>query len=545
MIKQDILMKNKVIEKAVVLIIKYLQGNYVGNNYHEICDEIYKITNCIAPALDIKGQGVISYSTLQDALATINEKEYIRKSKGVYYTPADVVNFTIHNCEKVYYDEVDNELLSSERNKQANGSLLLKTVFDPTCGAGEFLVAFLNIKLNDYNNSSKSKNVSVRKIVSSIYGNDINEESTTIAKLRLFLCVLKHNGIKAIKGIADILNSNFTNYDFVKDLSDEVPKFDIIVGNPPYVEDSKCDTPIFEHYGNIYCNVLNNALQMLKNNGVMGFIIPISYISTPRMSKIRAKLGKEFKKQFILTYADRPDCLFTSVHQKLCILIGQKGKGNAIYSSKYHYWYKQERETLFDSVPLCLNTFSELAFIPKLGSEMDRGIYKKIAQYDTSLSELLMGDGYNISLNMRACFWIKAFTSKHNGAEYKHFSCNSKEEQLYTMALLNSSLFWWYWVCVSDCWHITKKELQGFMIPPLPFESDVFRLAQYLENRLELTKKYVGTKQTEYEYKHRNCLTEIEKIDDAINKLYGLNETESAYIKNFARKYRLGGSMDE
>ena len=112
------------------------------------------------------------------------------------------------------------------------------------------------------------------------------------------------------------------------------------------------------------------------------------------------------------------------------------------------------------------------------------------------------------------------------------------------MCLLNSSLLWWYWVSVSDCWHITKKELSGFYVPTIVDFSVFDDLAELLENKLESTKVYVGTKQTEYEYKHKACVDIIHRIDDYVNTLYGLTEEEGLYIKRFAYRYRIGGGTE-
>ncbi len=94
---------------------------------------------------------------------------------------------------------------------------------------------------------------------------------------------------------------------------------------------------------------------------------------------------------------------------------------------------------------------------------------------------------------------------------------------------MNSSLFWWYWISVSDCWHVSR-ELNGFRAPSVLNASQFSVLAEALDRRLELTKEYVGTKQTEYEYKHRACLDEIHAIDSVVNSLYGLTQEESDYI---------------
>ena len=100
---------------------------------------------------------------------------------------------------------------------------------------------------------------------------------------------------------------------------------------------------------------------------------------------------------------------------------------------------------------------------------------------------------------------------------------------------------------MSDCWHITAKELKGFYIPTLTegqyksFDS----LSEQLERRLEQTKKYIGSKQADYEYKHKECKEEIDAIDDLLADVYDLTQEELTYIKNFALKYRMGSGADD
>ena len=79
------------------------------------------------------------------------------------------------------------------------------------------------------------------------------------------------------------------------------------------------------------------------------------------------------------------------------------------------------------------------------------------------------------------------------------------------------------------------------MAPSIDNYKKATNLARDLISRLEETKVFVGTKQTEYEYKHRDCVEVIHAIDDYINDLYGLNAEESEYIKNFAYRYRTSG----
>lgn len=542
-------MSSNIVLEAVAATKQYLSNKY---DEHDLADILVEI-NTIACTKDINDVSLknerIDYIELQKKLANLNEKETDRKEKGVYYTPPDVVRFIVTNSIKSAYGKLHpNSLHVMDLNGiPYNSFCLTKHVYDPTCGAGEFLLAALEIKfdLMDMHKKSLGKST-VHGIVETICGNDINLDSVIITKLRLFLCVLKRYGVSKVKGLSKYLNANFTTLDFVTS-NPNTELFDIIVGNPPYVEDSKSKLNPTKKYGNIYGNVLENSALSLADKGAMGFVIPLSYVSTPRMKALRTTMLDLVKEQYILSYADRPDCLFASVHQKLCIVFGKKRNTveTAIYTDCYKYWYNAERTDLFNNATAVKNTLIEEDYIPKVGLPVDVSIYRKVTSKKNRLSDMFEDENNPVYLNMRAAFWIKAFLTEHEGSEYKKLGFDSQEKRNYGMCLLNSSLFWWYWICISDCWHITQKELNGFTVPQLNDYTQVNRLANELENALERTKEYVGTKQVDYEYKHKNCTNEIHAIDDYVNNLFGLTAQESLYIKDFAFRYRIGGGVED
>ncbi|MBU3134402.1 N-6 DNA methylase [Clostridium gasigenes] len=536
-----------VINDALNLTYSYLQTTYEQKELIDICEELKKIARADEFSVDTQENNTpCSYDVIQNTLSKLNEKESIRKNKGVYYTPNEVVQFILANSIKLTYGKLKPENIHDGTLNEIpyQSFCTKKTVFDPTCGAGEYLLAALELKLDllDAYTGDVTKEV-LTKTVSTILGNDINIESVIITEIRLFLCALNRYGIKKCKGLAAVMNQGFKSYDFVTQKPDVNVKYHIIVGNPPYVEDFKSGLSPELKYGNIYANVLKNAAEHLASNGSMGFIIPLSYIATPRMQKIRDDLFNVVTEQYILSYADRPDCLFNSVHQKLCILIGKSKKtSKRIYTGNYQYWYKEERGKLFEQTQVIKNNYSTDGFIPKLGTNNDSNIYKKVINSDDRVSVYAISRTGTecVYVNRRETFWMKAFRIPHIHPEYKVFSFETSGEADYCYCLINSSLFWWYWISTSDCWHVSK-ELNGFMAPKIKEYAVATRLAQSLGKRLEDTKVYVGTKQTEYEYKHRACVREIHAIDDYINDLYGLTAEESAYIKNFEYRYRTSG----
>ncbi len=536
---------------ALRLVYSYILSRYSTKDVADICNEL-KIIARIKDydfSTDENDNKGYTYAQVQETLSKINEKESIRKSKGVYYTPNDVVRFILTNSVKALFGKLtannisDMELLGVPYRSFC----CTKTVFDPTCGAGEYLLAALEMKLTLFKRNKKTlSNTEIIEMVSTIYGNDVNLDSVIITELRLLLCVAEYCGIEQCRGLGNIMNRRFSTYDFVETKAKSEIKYHIIVGNPPYVEDSKCGLSLTKKYGNIYANVLINAAERLEKNGSMGFIIPLSYVSTPRMKQLRDELGTLVPEQYILSFADRPDCLFDSVHQKLCILIGKnKRVPITLYTGNYQYWYKDEREYLFHNLQVIKNNHQCADFIPKLGTQMDVDIYKKVSDpiSTTSIYEVSRHGCESVYLNRREAFWMKAYRTKVDDPEYKVFSYATAQEADFCYCIINSSLFWWYWIAVSDCWHVSKA-LNNFRMPVLPNIDGATNLATMLIDKLEATKVYVGTKQTQYEYKHRDCLEEIHAIDDFINAAYGLTESESEYIKAFAIRYRTSGGID-
>ena len=540
--------KFSAVDEALSLFYLYIQETYSSEEVELICNELKAIArreNFMCNKFDSTKR---TYTQVQDALSKINEKQSIRKSKGVYYTPNDVVRFILTNSIKASFGKLTTANISdmSLENIPYRSFCCDKTIFDPTCGAGEYLLTALEMKIDLLKNKTNITKGLVRKTVSTIYGNDVNVESIIIAELRLLLFIIEACGVDYCTGLGNIMNRRFTSFDFIANEAAFEDKYHIVVGNPPYVEDSKSGLELSNRYGNIYANILLNAAKKLEKNGAIGFIIPLSYVSTPRMKKLRDELGMLVSEQYILSFADRPDCLFDSVHQKLCILIGKDKKSEkTIYTGNYQYWYKQERATLFTDIQMIKNKHENADFIPKLGTEQDIVIYKKIT--DTrkmqSVFDISRNGTESVYLNRREAFWMKAYREKVDDPEYKVFSFKSPIEADFCYCLINSSLFWWYWISVSDCWHVSK-DLNGFMMPMEVNMTGASELAQGLRQRLEETKVYVGTKQTQYEYKHRECLEEIRAIDDFINAAYGLTEAESNYIKNFAIRYRTSGGID-
>ena len=472
------------------------------------------------------------------------------------------------------------------------------SVMDITCGTGAFLVNALEllqevrIIINERlvsNNLAKplsSLEIVISIIESNLYGVDIMNDAIEIAKFRMYLkvlteCINNSNQsfdrelmfnlkvgnvlVGAIDDEGEYLKlddgSDFNKIQF--NWKEKFPQvmntggFDCIIGNPPYVEYSK----IRSNYtvsgfstlkaGNIYAYVMERAVKLLKPKGVMGVIVPLSIISTPRMKDLRIFLKNNCTDTYISNFGDRPGTLFNGVHQKVSIVIARIGKDREpkLYTTSYYHWYKDERGYLFENLRYIENSSNQNDYYLKLGSELELSIIKKMKKYNKSLFDLTDKNGkYSAYLNTRLTFWVKSFYEEKISNEFKKYNFDDDNKAKIFVGITNSTLYYFIWECISDGWHITNKELQGFnfdyQLLSVNMSKMICDLVDKLEKDLEDNKVYIGSKQTEYEYRHKKSKLIIDQIDEILADYYGFTPEEIKYIKNYQLKYRMNDELE-
>ena len=99
------------------------------------------------------------------------------------------------------------------------------------------------------------------------------------------------------------------------------------------------------------------------------------------------------------------------------------------------------------------------------------------------------------------------------------------------------------WECISDCWHITTKDLEFIKIDfsriPNEIVEAIAELYDSYEMQLEKSKVFIGSVQTSYIYQHKLHKPMIDEIDNLIARIFYLTDEELAFIKSYQEKYRL------
>lgn len=508
----------------------------------------------LAVSQNNNNKGLINSSTVSEKLSKTVEFSSGRKRKGAYYTPTDVVNYTVYNIIHNYLTS-GNEILpvSVIKEQRYDNNKLLRlctqeTFLDPTCGAGSFLLSILEAKLFFLKTIKQDNSANILKVIQTIFGNDIDTNAVLVSKLRILFLLQEHH-YQINSQIIQVINNNFSTYDFIFDTMPNNCKYNFIIGNPPYIEYRSLDEKPKTKYGNVYADVLHNTNNHLKPNGSIAYIVPISFSSTPRMKNIRNEELNSFSNNIVLSFADRPDSLFSSVHQKINIIFGLNFNSNSthnLYTSQYNCWYKDERQQLFERLNVVKNDDYNDFAIPKYGDALQKNIYKKVTNTSNApsldlLTKSKTPNNDSIYLAKRNFTYIKCFLNNPKSNEYDCYDVVQLPAKT-MLAILSSTLFWMYWTMYSDGWHLTNKELSTFTISNIDNKTSkqLTNLADELLQRLEETKVYVGTAQTDYEYKHKEALDIIDKIDDVLGTVYQLTPKEIHYVQNYARKYRGG-----
>ena len=238
-------------------------------------------------------------------MASLQKTYSKEKLTGQIYTPDFVVKKIL---DDIGYNDKD---------------ILQKTILDPACGDGQFLIQIAKriIKF-----SSKEK---LKKNLLKIYGWDINKNELQIAKNRLNKLVEKFN-IK-IKWNLICKNSIVEK----KSSTQKIKLFDFIVGNPPYIRIQHLQKEqrnyIQENYEfckkgstDIYIAFFELANKLLKNNGICGFITPNTYFHTETGNDLRRFFENNQNIQQITNYHSIQ--LFENISTYSAITIFTKNK---------------------------------------------------------------------------------------------------------------------------------------------------------------------------------------------------------------------------
>ena len=130
--------------------------------------------------------------------------------------------------------------------------------------------------------------------------------------------------------------------------------------------------------------------------------------------------------------------------------------------------------------------------------------------------------------------------------EYKEL-CVKKGEGDAIICIISSSFYYWLWIVLSDCYHVTKNDVNLIPIPDtIQSEETLSNLSSELLSSLYENARTIernradGTIQTEVNFDVGKSKPIIDEIDKVLAKHYGFTDEELDFIINYDIKYRMG-----
>lgn len=273
-------------DKTISYDFSAIEADVLGNIYEQYLGHILKKT---------------------EKRAKVTESHAHRKEQGIYYTPTYIVDYIIRNtvCELLKDKKTDPKKLR---------------VLDPACGSGSFLIKAFDLLYKQckdkeeytqtrFDSNGNLYSAKMEVMQNNIFGIDLDKQAVEVAQLNLLLKIaekgqklpLLQQNIRCGNSLIDDENISdkafkwdekfpeIIQYDEKGNLK-EGYGFDVIVGNPPYINNrnlpenqkiffEKNYSSAYQQY-DIYVLFYELALKLLKPGGYIGFIIPNKFAIT-------------------------------------------------------------------------------------------------------------------------------------------------------------------------------------------------------------------------------------------------------------------------
>lgn len=272
-----------------------------NNTYYKILKETYEKDQIYSYRFDEIDADILG-SMYEKYIGNIQE---VKKGQGIYYTPTPIVDYIVEKSIRLFLN-----------NKKYKEPPKLR-VLDMACGSGSFLLKAFDVldgyyKANVKKYSQTGLDLSSESTVITqktkilrehIFGVDLDIKAVEIAQLNLLLKIaetkyrlpdLRTNIKWGNSLIGDKSFAENTAFDWDMEFKS---KFNVIVGNPPYIMVTSLDNKdkqffaghyktAFEQY-NIYYLFYEKAISLVENKGIIGFITPIGFLNNKSGIELR------------------------------------------------------------------------------------------------------------------------------------------------------------------------------------------------------------------------------------------------------------------
>ena len=345
-----------------------------------------------------------------------------------------------------------------------------------------------------------------------------------------------------LKELDEIKNMNSKPFivwelEFSEIFQTENPGFDIVIGNPPYVKETKKNAEIFDLYKyspyykakmDLWYFFACNGIDLLKRNGNLCFIAPNNWTTNDGASKLRDKIIDDSKINFYVDFGNFH--VFESANIQTMIISLNKTNNNDVYSLRYSLLKNEDSDINHINNVLSQNNIFYLnnntsnnyeKYISTIDKKQVKGEYIKFLDKNVSniIDRLCIDKDYVHYLNKNEVSQgIVAPQDKLNKKNKDSFSRN-EDIGAGIFVLSNDEL---------NNLHLTSDEFK--LIKPFYTSNEIKRFFCISENKEWLI--YTKSEINEMINKYPNIKSHLDNFQELItssNKPYGLHRSRKEY----------------
>lgn len=324
--------------------------------------------------------------------------------------------------------------------------------------------------------------------------------------------------------------------------------FDVVVGNPPYVNRNKVSYSwrglATNDLPDIYAPCVERSLSVLDGSGRFSMILPISFQFSNDFTAARNVTASALAAIWVSTFSRNPAALFSAgLGVRSTIVVGTRvpERGSAIRTSRLNRWVDDFRPHLFDtlrytSLPDRLTKFGW----PRVQSDRMAVLLDRMVAADACIRDVTDPQGAAaVRFKTTALYYLSVFLEDPPSFELSGkpipqtkvgtLNIGNRHDASSVVSVLLSKLALIWWAATSDDFDVTGKGLCSTPVGPASLGCDAWdalaligeRIQHELSNEVIYT-KYAGKWMGNYDVKFVRHLTD--EADRVILSALGLED---------------------
>lgn len=337
--------------------------------------------------------------------------------------------------------------------------------------------------------------------------------------------------------------------------------FDIVLGNPPYgdiLDDAeKTFVSTYETSGinDISANFVERQLQLLNGGGYFGNITTLRLIYQSSLGEFHDLLRENLTPAHVACFGFRPSRVFDNAHVRVSIITGGKTDGDTgeIFTSDLLLFNKENRQARFENIVygstdgLVLRdkiggTGTSGPILPKVGPETKRALLNTLKNHsdvvfrDKYSKDKSDTESYPVWRREGVLYWINPMLEElYDAREVQPVYFDSQLNQKTAFLVLNSSLYYIYWLTYGNQHHHNWTQLSGFPWPDEEkieeYRDEILEISDTLWTRMKET--FSKSRESRGDFFMGTLRPIIDDVDTLVGELYGLTDQQVDYTQNY------------